>query len=283
MNGSPQYNESVRTMVGVFCTLFNDISIERLTTSGEVDSTIQVPITFSDKAKWYRKLREELTTKPKNIQRLLPRIGIDLVGVRYDSSLKGISTIRHMNEVPLLDSSSSSSSNSNHYKQRRLSYMRVPYTYDFEVSIAAKTMEDSLLIIEQILPFFKPELSVTINDHKPLNIDTDVKIVIKDTTKESTRLDNFDTSDLIVWTLGFEAHGYLYSPVSARGVILTSIVDIFDDTDVDTAQRAANITASTIAETAFDINDTDTYTNIVTEYDYFPNEISSSSSSSSGA
>lgn len=278
MTGDPFYHESIRKIVVAFTTLFNDISIERYTSSGAVDSTIKVPITFSDKAKWYRKLREELSATPPKISRLLPRLGADLIGLRYDSSRSGVATTKHIYDVPVLDSSSSSADN--RYTQRKRSYRRVAYVYDFDLSIAAKTMTDSLQILEQILPFFKPDVSVTINDIDSLNIDTDISVTLKGVAKETNRfLQGFDDLDLITWTLSFEVRGYIYSPVDNANIILDTLVNLYDKMPEDSPTKIADVTATVASDVEYDIDDTDTYTTTINEYDYYN---SSSSSSSSG-
>ena len=277
MTGTPYYNKSVRKLVVAFTTLFNNIHIERETAVGAVDATLKVPITISDKAKWYSKLYEDLgntSSTPKSISRTLPRMGVDLVGMRYDSQRTGITTTHHVADVPALDSSSSS--NANYYTERKKSYRRMPYTYDFELLIATKTMTDSLMILEQILPFFKPDLSVTINDHATLNIETDVSVTLKDVVRESTRRESFDELDLLTWTIGFELKGYVYSPVSDRGVILSTDINLYDKMPADNPNRVAVIEADVVAETEFDIDDLDSYTNVITEFDYYTSSSSSS-------
>lgn len=256
-------------------TLFNDISIERMAADGTVDSIIKVPITFSDKSKWYRKLREEVSKNPKGVSRLLPRMGADLVGMRPDASRRGISTTKHVHEYTVTDSSSSSSTSRT---ARNVSYRRVPFTYEFELSIATKTMTDSLAIIEQILPFFKPDLTVTINDMTSLDIKTDIPVVLTAVTKESTRLDAFDVLDVITWTLSFELRGYMYPPINKTGVILDSLVNLYDMMPDESPSKVADIRSETVPGVEYDINDPDTYNTTITEYVY-----ASSSSSSSGA
>lgn len=276
----PEYNKHIRNALVAFTTLFNDISINRIDENGVVEQTIKVPVTISSKSKWWRKLRDQVREAPKGISRVLPKMGIDITGIRYDSSRAGVPTTKHVAEFPLLDSSSSSSSDSFHYKKRYQSYMRVPYTYDFELSIATNSMTDSLMILEQITPYFRPELSITINDQNTLDIDTDMTVILRDSTKESTRLDDFEEADLITWTLGFEMRGYMYSPVSSQGVILTSLVNLYDKLDEDNPNKIANIKAETLPETELDVNDPDTYETTITEYiDGFYHSSSSSSSS----
>jgi len=275
-NHDPFYHKSIRRMCIVFTTLFNDISIDRETSGGVVDSTIKVPITFSSKSKWYRKLREEISSKPKDISRLLPRLGADLMGLRYDSSRTGVVTTKHSYDYPILDASSSSSSDSFYYKQRKKSFRRMPYTFDFELSIASKTMTDGLMILEQILPFFKPDVSVTINDINALDINTDVSVVLKDIAKETTRFDGFDSLDLITWTLSFELKGFIYGPIADTNVIIDTSINMYDDMPEESPSRVVEIQSETIDGIAYDIDDPDTYNTTITEY------LFGSSSSSSG-
>ena len=273
LTNQPFYHQSIRKMVVAFTTLFNDISIERMD-DGVVDSTIKVPITVSDKAKWYHAIRQELTENPPNVSRLLPRMGVDFVGMRYDSQRAGVATTKHVYDVPVLDSSSSSTAN--RYTERKRSYRRVSYIYDFELSIATKTMNDSLQILEQILPYFKPDVSVTINDMNDLNIDTDISVTLKDVSKDSNRLDGFDSLGLITWTLNFELKGYIYSPVSDTGVILDTLINLYDKMPEDNPNKVADIRSETVADVEYDADDPTTYNTTITEYDYY------SSSSSSG-
>ena len=44
--------------------------------------------------------------------------------------------------------------------------------------IFAKNQEDALQIVEQILPYFNPDFSVTVNDLPELGIKRDIKIVM---------------------------------------------------------------------------------------------------------
>lgn len=283
MNGTPFNNDSVRKAVIAFGSLFNNLSIERRLPDGGTSKTIKVPITFTDKASFYRKLKEDLDKEnsPRKISRLLPRMAFDLSGLRVDQSRQLVPTHRIAHEVPL-QTSSSSSSNADYGVKRITSYMRVPVTYDFDLSIAAKTIEDGLMILEQIIPFFKPGFSITVNDHTLLNVKHDMNVVLKNIQKESTRPSGFDESEILEWILSFEVNGYIYSPQSTQGVILSSIVNIYDNTDTD-SRLVARVQADVDTDPGelFSIDDSDTYTTTITEYDYAP-ENSSSSSSSSG-
>ena len=41
--------------------------------------------------------------------------------------------------------------------------MPVPYNIGFELSLLTKINDDALQVVEQILPFFQPSFSITIN------------------------------------------------------------------------------------------------------------------------
>ena len=56
-------------------------------------------------------------------------------------------------------------------------YNPVPYNFDFELFILVNN-EDGTQILEQILPYFTPEFTVTINTIPDMGIKADVPIVL---------------------------------------------------------------------------------------------------------
>ena len=56
--------------------------------------------------------------------------------------------------------------------------MPVPYNLDFELYAITKQSDDALQMIEQIVPFFQPDYTVTINDMSDMGIKRDVPIIL---------------------------------------------------------------------------------------------------------
>ena len=106
----------------------------------------------------------------------------------------------------------------------------VPYNLDFELYAMAKQSDDALQIVEQILPYFQPDYTVTINDMADMGIKRDVPIVLNSISYEDNYRGDFAERRAIIYTLTFTAKFYLYgSPVTSDKVIKTVQVDQYTD------------------------------------------------------
>ena len=148
------YNETIRNTVIGFGSLFNEIFVSRKDSDGNETSRFKVPITYAPKEKFIRMLNEysglKGTANERDISTILPRIGFNIEAINYDSERKRNTLSKRY--------TASSTSN-----QIKFEYAEVPYSIDFFLTIASRTMEDALQIIEQILAFFTPEYIVSIN------------------------------------------------------------------------------------------------------------------------
>jgi len=107
--------------------------------------------------------------------------------------------------------------------------MPVPYNLDFELFVMAKQSDDALQIIEQILPFFQPDYTVTINDMADMGIKRDVPIILNSIAYEDSYRGEFTERRAIIYTLNFTSKFYLYGPVTDSKVIKQVQVDQFTD------------------------------------------------------
>ena len=62
--------------------------------------------------------------------------------------------------------------------------MPVPYNMDFELVVMAKNSDDALQIVEQILPFFQPDYTITLNDNTAMGTTRDVPIILNNVQYE---------------------------------------------------------------------------------------------------
>ena len=76
MLGTYFYNDIIRTVTAVFGTLFNNISVKRLNSSGAATSVQKVPLRYAPKQKWYARVFENATDSVKgNFAIKLPAMG----------------------------------------------------------------------------------------------------------------------------------------------------------------------------------------------------------------
>jgi len=90
----------------------------------------------------------------------------------------------------------------------------------------AKNQDDALQIIEQIMPYFQPEYTITINEVPEMGIKGDVPIVLTSVNMAEDYEGDFLTRRAIIYSLDFESRIRFYGPVSSQGIINTASVDI---------------------------------------------------------
>ena len=220
MLGQQFYHETMRKVVVSFGTLFNNIHIVRKNNSGTVIQTMKVPLAYGPREKFLVRLRQDADAAAK-VAITLPRIGFEISNLAYDPS-------RKLNRVQRFSKVKGSTT-----KQLDTQYMPVPYNLDIELYAMAKQSDDALQIVEQILPYFQPDYTLTINDMADMGIKRDVPIVLNSVNYEDSYRGDYGDRRAIIYTLGFTSKFYLYGPVTSRKVIKTVQVDQY--TDIETA------------------------------------------------
>ena len=129
--------------------------------------------------------------------------------------------------------------------------MPVPYNIGFELYILSKNSDDALQIVEQILPFFQPDYTLTINDMADMGIKRDVPVILNSISYEDDYADaEFAARRSIIYTLSFTAKFYLYGPVTSSSIIKTVQVDQFSDVKTAIPAREQRLTVTPNPTTA---------------------------------
>ena len=146
------YNNSVRKLVVGFGTLFNEIDVKRYNADDTVKEILRVPLGYGPKEKFLVRLRQPASIDDGvDVRMTAPRLGFELTGFAYDPTRKR-NTLSKRITTGAADGVSSV----------RKNFAEVPYTFDFSLSVFVRHMDDGLQIIEQILPYFTPEFTVTL-------------------------------------------------------------------------------------------------------------------------
>ena len=218
------YNETIRRTVIGFGSLFDDIYIKRKNKDGTVAKEILVPITYSAKEKFLRMLREYPLLKGassnSHIGNILPRMGFSITSIDYDGSRKRNTIIKRA-----VDSSVDSSSGL--VLENKTEFSEVPYNIGFQLNVAARTTDDALQIVEQILPYFTPEFTISVNYTSELNTNIDVPIILNSVTPEIEY--EGDTADerTVIFNMSFTALTYLFSPTKTNKIIRSTDITTF--------------------------------------------------------
>ena len=105
-----------------------------------------------------------------------------------------------------------------------------------------KNVEDGTQILEQILPFFTPEWTSTINLIPELGVVQDIPLILLNVTPQDTYEGNFDERRVMTWTLDFIMKGYFYGPIRESGVITLANTNFFDASLFDNIDSAVGNT-----------------------------------------
>lgn len=225
LGNSHFYNRTIRKIVVAFGTLFNDIVLVRYNKAGtEEYERTRVPLSYGAKEKYITRLTSD-PTLTKSINVYVPRISFDLVGLSYDSARK----FNTLNRNFAVNSTTNSVS---------AQYSPIPYNFDFEVNIYVRNTEDGTQILEQILPFFTPDFTVTVDLIPKLGRKYDIPVMLNSVTPQIDYEGDMSTTRLIIWNLTFTVKGYIFPPVSPDAKIIKSAnTNIYLDSRSKTTQK----------------------------------------------
>jgi hypothetical protein len=213
LGNAPFYNRTIRKIVVAFGTVFNDIYVVRYTKDGvTAKETIKVPLNWGAKEKYVTRITSD-PSLTKSIATTLPRISFDMTGMSYDSSRKLPTTVRNFS--------------ANNPTTVKTQFVPVPYNFDFSLSIYVRNTEDGTQILEQILPFFTPDFSVTVDFIPSMEPKYDMPIILNSVSNEVDYEGDMMDTRMIIWNLEFTAKGHIWPPVKTGKVITSANTNIF--------------------------------------------------------
>ena len=229
MFGTPFYNEGLRKIIIAFGQLFNNIVIEsKNNETCAVLKRIKVPLAYAPKEKFLVRLDQQASLDDREMAITLPRMGFEIAEIAYDGS-------RKLTKVQKFKSVKTGADG----KVMNYNYMPVPYNISYNLFCLTATAEGGLQIIEQILPYFQPDYTVTVNVIPEMGIKRDIPIVLNNINYEDSYSGDFTTRRAVIYTLNFTAKTYLYGPASTQKVIKETQSDLH--TDLPAASREERI------------------------------------------
>ena len=221
MFGSHFYNEGIRRLTIGFGQLFNNIIVQNKSSTGAVTKRYRVPLAYAPKEKFLVRLEQQANLQDdREVAISLPRMGFEITGLSYDASRK----LTKMQKTVRVKSNEDG-------KKLNFNYTPVPYNINFSLYSFTATAENGLQIVEQILPFFQPDYTVSIRVLPEMNLIRDVPIILNGVQYEDNYDGEFTRRRAVVYTLNFTAKTYIYGPMSNQGVIKTVQADLGADTD----------------------------------------------------
>jgi len=220
MFGGHFYHEKTKKAVALFGRLFNNIYVIRKNSSGAVISQLKVPLSYAPKQKYLERIRENPSlTDDTQVAIKLPRLSFEITSIAYDPT-------RQLTKVGNFTTTSSTGDAT----KRQKFFTPVPYTINFQLNAYAKSQDDALQIIEQIIPTFNPQYALTI---KPFATEypefkEDIQVIIQGVSFSDDFEGAMEQRRTIIYSMDFEMKLSYHGPIADTSVIRDAKAKIFD-------------------------------------------------------
>ena len=163
MLGTYFYHEIIRKTVIAFGTLFNDVYVRHHDSAGKDIGELKVPVSYGPRQQFLARIQQQPELN-KAVAMTLPRMSFEMNSITYDPSRKsGITQTFKAKDGE---------------KMKKV-FMPVPYNLGFELNILTKLQDDGLQILEQILPFFQPGFTLSVDLVKSIGEKRDIPMVLQ--------------------------------------------------------------------------------------------------------
>jgi hypothetical protein len=142
----------------------------------------------------------------------------------------------------------------------------VPYDVSIELNVFTANSDDGLQIIEQILPYFQPDYTVTMIENRTMDTKRDIPFILESVNYEDSYAGSLTDTRRITYSLSFTAKIYLYGPISTGAIIKTVSADLYNNTSDQGPSRSERVTV-TPNPTSADKDDSYTYTTTLEFFD----------------
>jgi hypothetical protein len=238
----PFYHSLLKKYVIIFGSLFNNIRIEKLDSNGNVLQTLKVPIAYGPREKFLARVESNPSGNEKNSV-ILPRMGFEITNITYanERKLQTIQTVKSNNNI----------NGNNVYKK---AYTPVPYDINFALHIMVKQTDDGTRIIEQILPYFTPEWTISAKLLSDFDQYTDIPIVIGPIQIDDAYEGGFTERRSLTYTINFTMKAYLYGPISQQKIIKFTDVNLINPVSIDQLNANTGVLITNVIQPGLDAN-----------------------------
>ena len=208
----------------------------RKNSSGGVISQVKVPLTYAPKVKYLDRIRENPDlVEDTRVAIKLPRMSFEITSINYDTS-RQLAKTAHFTNTGAVNTG------------RQKFNTAVPYIIGFQLNIYAKSQDDALQIVEQILPTFNPQYSITI---KPFATEyptllEDIPVIIQGVAFSDDFEGAMEQRRTIIYSMDFEMKLSYHGPIADTSVIRSSVAKVFD---INSGLKDSDIGLQTITVT----------------------------------
>jgi hypothetical protein len=182
------------------------VLIEKRDKNSRLIRSQKVPISYGPREKFLTRVNQD-PNFTREFSVILPRMGFEIVDMAFDPSRK----LNKLNRITNCTTSDKS--------KITTAYAPIPYNFQMQLSIMSKYIEDANQIVEQILPFFTPDFTPTVNLVPELNFSPDIPIILNNHSVDDSYEGDMITRRTIIHTLDFTMKGYFVGPTKDSKVI----------------------------------------------------------------
>ena len=220
MFGGHFYHSKTKKAVALFGRLFNNLYVIRKNSSGAVISQLKVPLSYAPKQKYLERIRENPSLREDSqVAIKLPRMSFEITSIAYDAQ-------RQLTKVGNFTTTASTGVNT----KRQKFFTPVPYSINFQLNAYAKSQDDALQIVEQILPTFNPQYALTI---KPFATEfptfkEDIQVIIQSVSFSDDFEGALEQRRTIIYSMDFEMKISYHGPIADQSIIRQVDAKVFD-------------------------------------------------------
>ena len=185
-----------------FLNLFNNIQINKVNDADQTINAMKVGIGYGPTQKFLAR-QNQMGELDQPVQITLPKMSYEMTGISYDATRKTKPT--------------QTFKTTDQGENIQQVYLPVPYNVEFELNIMSKLEIDSLQIIEQILPYFQPAYTTTVDLLEEIGEKRDIPIVLNSIEFTDDYEGDFASRRILLYTLRFTAKTYLFGPLDESG------------------------------------------------------------------
>lgn len=209
------YHQTIRRAVAVFGTVFNDISIIRRDAAGNMLNSVKVPLAYGPKQKFLARIDQQADLNDPKIAIKLPRMSFELTSMTYDTNTK-------------MQKGGTTRYKENGQPSNKKMIGPVGYRLGIQLNILTKNQDDALQILEQIMPYFQPEYTVTVKQVDD-SVSSDMPITLQSVNISDEYDSDFNARRVILYTLDFETRVRFFGPVVNNTVIKKVITNVINN------------------------------------------------------
>lgn len=234
MFGDHFYNERVRKSVATFGALFDEIYIVKKGSSGSFEQ-MRVPFSYGPKRKFIERIAEmdRGEDNERQVAIRLPRMSFEMVSISYDAT----------RQLPKVNNQRKRLEDGSYGKV----YVGVPYILGFSLNVYAKSQDEALQVVEQIIPYFNPQYTVSMRPYEQFDdMIEDCIITLSSVAPQDDYENELAARRTIIYTLDFEMKVNFYGPAPSEEdqnkVIRKIIANIYNIEDSDQLYQSFRVT-----------------------------------------